>query len=250
MNQYRVELPIFNGPLDLLLHLIERQELDITTVSLVQVTDQYLLQVRSMREDQLEQLIDFIGIAARLLLIKSRALLPQSPLLPGSEEDEEDPAEALLRQLRVYKQFKDAAEWLDERRRSGLRTYLRVAPPPQIEGKLDLSGITVDTLQAALKAILERDDSLEKALSVATPRSITIEEQMGALRERLGRRSTFHFTDILVRQNDRTEIAITLLALLELIKRREARAEQSRLFGPIAIMAEKTPVIVSEESEV
>ena len=77
MNQYRVELPVFSGPLDLLLHLIEREELDITAVSLVQVTGQYLDQVRQLGEEQLEGLIDFIGIGARLLLIKSRALLPR-----------------------------------------------------------------------------------------------------------------------------------------------------------------------------
>ena len=75
MNQYRVELPVFSGPLDLLLHLIEREELDITAVSLVQVTGQYLDQVRQLDEEQLEGLIDFIGIGARLLLIKSLSLI-------------------------------------------------------------------------------------------------------------------------------------------------------------------------------
>ena len=79
MNQYRVELPVFNGPLDLLLHLIEREELDITAVSLVQVTGQYLSQVRQLGEEQMEHLIDFISIGARLVLIKSRALLPRPP---------------------------------------------------------------------------------------------------------------------------------------------------------------------------
>ena len=144
MNQYHVELPVFNGPLDLLLHLIERQELDITAVSLVQVTGQYLEQVRQLDEAQLEGLIDFISIGARLLLIKSRALLPRPAVLPGGDEEEEDPTEALLRQLRDYKRFKTAAQWLDSRQRHGLRTYLRVAPPPRLEGRLDLSGVDGD----------------------------------------------------------------------------------------------------------
>ena len=88
MKGYRVELPVFNGPLDLLLHLIEREELDITAVSLVQVTGQYLEQVRQLGDEQLEGLIDFISIGARLLLIKSRALLPRPPALPGDEVEE------------------------------------------------------------------------------------------------------------------------------------------------------------------
>lgn len=237
MNQYRVELPVFSGPLDLLLHLIERQELDITAVSLVQVTGQYLDQVRQLGEEQLEGLIDFIGIGARLLLIKSRALLPRPPVLPGGDEAEEDPTEALLRQLRAYKRFKTAAQWLDGRARRGLRTYLRVAPPPHLEGKLDLSGVDAGTLLTALRAVLARTEVREQSLSVAQPRTLTIEEQLRHLRGRLGRGRAFLFNDVLVNPRDRTEVAVTLLALLELIKRREAQASQSSLFGPIEIAA-------------
>lgn len=235
MNQYRVELPVFNGPLDLLLHLIEREELDITAVSLAQVTGQYLAQVRRLGEDQIDQLIDFIGIGARLLLIKSRALLPRPILMPGGDEEEEDPAEALLRQLRAYKRFKAAAKWLDDRRRRGLRTYLRVAPPPRLEGHLDLSGVDTASLFEAMQSVLARMETKEESLVVARPRQITIEDQMGKLREHLGRGRPFIFADSLVDPRDRTEVAVTLLALLELIKRREAQAHQGYLFGPIEV---------------
>jgi segregation and condensation protein A len=235
MNQYRVELSVFNGPLDLLLHLIERDELDITAVSLVQVTGQYLAQVRQLGEDQLESLIDFISIGARLLLIKSRALLPRPVVLPGSDEEEEDPAEALLRQLKAYKRFKNAAKWLDNRQRKGLRTYLRVAPPPRLEGHLDLSGIDAETLLEAMQLVLSRVETMEESLEVVRPRQITIEDQMGKLRHHLGRGRSFTFSDMLANPHDRTEISVTLLALLELIKRREAQAHQSRMFGPIDI---------------
>ena len=240
MNQYRVEIPVFNGPLDLLLHLIEREELDITAVSLVQVTGQYLAQVRQLGEERIEQLIDFLSIGARLLLIKSRALLPRPPVLPGGDEEEEDPTEALLRQLRAYKRFKAAAQWLDGRQRRGLRTYLRVAPPPKVEGHLDLSGVDARTLLLALQAVLSRVETLEESLSVAQPRTITIDDQMRHLRERLGRGRAFLFNDVLANPKDRTEIAVTLLALLELIKQREARASQSRLFGPIEIHVQES----------
>ncbi len=234
MNQYRVDLPVFNGPLDLLLHLIEREELDITAVSLAQVTDQYLAQVRLLGEDQLEGLIDFISIGARLLLIKSRALLPRPATLPGSEE-EEDPAEALLRQLRSYKRFKAAAKWMDDRQRRGLRTYLRVAPPPRLEEHLDLSGVDTFSLLEAIQSVLARAETKEESLNVARPRQITIEDQMGKLRLRLNRGRPFTFAEMLADPRDRTEVAVTLLALLELIKRREAQANQTRLFGPIEV---------------
>jgi segregation and condensation protein A len=234
MNQYRVELPVFAGPLDLLLHLIEREEMDITAVSLAQVTGQYLAQVRRLGEDQLEGLIDFISVGARLLLIKSRALLPRPIVLPGGEE-EEDPAEALLRQLHAYRRFKIAAQWLDDRRQRGLRTYLRVAPPPRLDGRLDLSGIDVDALFEAMHVVLARADTIEESLDVARPRELTIEDQMDKLRARLGRRRPFRFGEVLTNPHDRTEVAVTLLALLELIKRREAQARQAYLFGPIEI---------------
>jgi segregation and condensation protein A len=237
MKEYLLELPVFNGPLDLLLHLIEREELDITAVSLAQVTGQYLAQVRQMSEGQIEGLIDFISIGARLALIKSRALLPRPTVLPGGDELEEDPAEALLRQLHAYKRFKTVANWLDARQRRGLRTYLRVAPPPRLEGHLDLSGVDAHSLIKAMEAVLARVETIEESLEVARPRQLTIDDQMDILRERLDRRRPFLFADALVNPKDRTEVAVTLLALLELIKRREAQAHQTRMFGPIEVTA-------------
>lgn len=237
MSEYLVEIPVFTGPLDLLLHLIERDELDITAVSLVQVTGQYLNQVRQLGEDQVDSLIDFISIGARLLLIKSRALLPRPISLPGDEVEDEDPAQALLRQLKNYRRFKAAAIWLDARQRLGLRTYLRVAPPPHLEGHLDLSGVDMDTLLEAIRAVLTRVETLEDSLEVVRPREITIEDQMGKLRNSLGRGKSFLFREMIANPRDHTEIAVTLLALLELIKRREAQAYQAHMFGPIEITA-------------
>ncbi len=168
------------------------------------------------------------------MLIKSRALLPRPPVLPGGE-DEEDPAEALLRQLRSYKRFQAAALWLDARQRRGLHTYLRVAPPPRLDEHLDLSGVSTGTLLSAMQAVLARVETKEESLDVVRPRQITIEDQMGKLRRRLDRGRPFLFADLLADPRDRTEVAVTLLALLELIKRREAQAQQSHLFGPIAV---------------
>jgi segregation and condensation protein A len=234
-SPYKIDLPEFAGPLDLLLHLIDRQELDITTISLVQITSQYLEQIEEMKKNRVEHLIDFLVVGARLSLIKSRALLPQIPALPGDEEEEEDPAEALLRQLRQYKRFKEAASWLAEREEAGLRTYLRVAPPPKLDTRLDLTGVTVETLITAVQAALDRADNLEDSVAIVQPRRLTIEGQIQQLRRRLKQRQKFLFTDLLSGKDSRVEISVTLLAVLELIKRHEAAALQPQMFGPIEI---------------
>lgn len=233
---YTIDLPSFAGPLDLLLHLIERQEFDITAISLVKVTEQYLEQIEQMKQNRMEQLIDFLVVAARLVQIKSRALLPQTPVIIEGEE-EEDPAEALIRQLKQYKRFKQAATWLEEREELGLRTYLRVAPPPKLEGRLDMSGVTVDSLLAAMREALSRVDDREESVAILQPRRITIEGQINRLRQRAKTGISFGFSDLLSAKTNRVEISITLLAVLELIKRQEIVASQTELFGPIELRA-------------
>jgi segregation and condensation protein A len=234
---YTIDLPSFAGPLDLLLHLIERQEFDITAISLVKVTEQYLEQIEQMKQNRMEQLIDFLVVAARLVQIKSRALLPQTPIIIEGEEQEEDPAEALIRQLQQYKRFKQAALWLGEREELGLRTYLRVAPPPKLEGRLDMSGVTVDSLLTAIREALSRVDDREESVSILQPRRITIEGQINQLRQRAKTGISFGFTDLLSAKTNRVEISITLLAVLELIKRQEIVANQAEMFGPIELRA-------------
>jgi segregation and condensation protein A len=234
-GNYRIEVPAFAGPLDLLLHLIERNELDVTAISLSAVTEQYLEQVEQLKQERVEHLIDFIVIGARLVLIKSRALLPPVPSALLDEEEEEDPAEALARQLREYKRFKEAAAWLGEREASGLRTYLRIAPPPKLESRLDLTGVTVESLISAVQAALERGDQMEESVAVAVKkRTMTIEGQMNKLRNWIKANQHVFFHELLSDRN-RVEISITLLAVLELIKRYEVDAIQPDLFGPIEI---------------
>jgi len=233
---YRIEVPAFSGPLDLLLHLIDRDELDITVISLARVTEQYLVQVEHLKQERIEDLIDFLVIGARLMLIKSRALLPQSPLT-STVDEEEDPATALLRQLHLYKQFKTAAAWLQERHEKGMRTYLRVASPPQLESKLDLSGVDANSLQQALQTALTRAHGQEQSVTVVQSHRLTIDGQISHLRTILRRDGHSSFRDLLSPGADHVEIAVTLLATLELIKRREVTAHQSYLFGPIEIRA-------------
>ncbi|HID51046.1 MAG TPA: segregation/condensation protein A [Anaerolineae bacterium] len=236
INQYKIDLPAFSGPLDLLLHLIEREELDITAISLAKVTQQYLAQVEHLKENRMEQLIDFLVIAARLVLIKSRALLPQSPVVIEGE-DEEDPAEALVRQLRLYKQFKQAAGWLGAQEEAGLRTYLRIAPPPKLESRLDMSGITLEMLVTAVHTALARTREREESVAIIQPRRITIEGQIRQLQRRVKTGQAVKFRELLSEQTNPVEISVTLLAVLELIKRQEILARQPVMFGPIEIIA-------------
>ncbi len=125
--EYSVNLPVFEGPLDLLLRLIEQEQLDITTVALAQVTDQFLEHLERIPEKPAAELAGFLVVAAKLLQIKSEALLPRPP---EREPGEEDPAEALARQLLLYRQFKEAASELAEREKAGMRTFLRLTHEP------------------------------------------------------------------------------------------------------------------------
>ena len=120
-QSYTVQLPVFEGPLDLLLELIERAEFDITKISLARVTNQYLAYLKQIQEYQLEDLASFLVIAARLVQIKSEALLPRPPM---REPGEEDPGDALARQLIAYKRYKQVAVLLSEREKAGLKTFL------------------------------------------------------------------------------------------------------------------------------
>jgi len=232
---HKIQTSEFSGPLDLLLHLIERNELDITAISLARVTEQYLAQVENMKVDRVLHLMDFLVIGAKLLVIKSRALLPQeSSLFP--DEEEEDPAEELARQLRLYKRYKSGASWLLEREVKGLRTFLRVAAPPRLRSTLDLAENTSKTLRKALQDVLDRGQMLEESVSVAVERQkITIDSQIGRLRKSIKSKSRVFFTELLGGEITRLQVSVTLLAVLELIKRNEVKVSQTSIFGPIEI---------------
>ena len=233
-TQYEIDLPVYEGPLDLLLHLIERSELDITALSLATVTDQFLKQVKALKDGRVTEMIDFIVIGARLMVIKSRALLPTPPVILDGDEDSEDPAEMLVRQLKQYQQFKITSRFFHERLNAGLHTYLRLAPPPKVEAKLDTSSADASKLHQMMLGVLLRLAEREDSVSVAAPRKITVEGQMAKLRSSVRRKKRLAFSDLL-NDGGRTELSVTLLAVLEMIKRREVVASQEEMFGRIQI---------------
>ncbi len=235
---YVIRLDNFEGPLDLLLHLIERRELDITAVAIAAVTDQYLDYLARAENVSPRVMADFIAMAARLLLIKSRALLP-TPV--EEEEEEEDPAEALARQLRVYKQFRRIAHLLSERERAHLRAYVRVAPPPDLESRLKPGDATINDLVEALRRVLEEHQEVPVNGTVVTPYTVTIQDKIGELRALLQRQRRLDFTQLLRQSRHRQEIIVTFLAVLELIKQEEVRVRQEGLFGPIHLELAEVP---------
>jgi segregation and condensation protein A len=241
---YEVKLSLFEGPLDLLLHLIEREELDITKISLAQVTDQYLAYISRLEELHPEALADFLVVAAKLLLIKSQVLLPR----PASQSlvAEEDPGEALARQLREYKRFKEAAQYLKDRAASGVRTFVRIAPAPKFPRQVDLRDVTLDDLLAAWRqaqfAQTQEDGSL-----VRSPQPlVTIGDKMALLRRRLAEKGRITFSSLLIEGRSRVEVIVTFLALLEMFKNREIALRQGALFGEITI--EAVPLSFSAQS--
>ena len=252
VNAFQVKLPDFEGPLDLLLYLIEREELDITKVSLAKVTGAYLEYIHILEQLQVDQVADFLMIASRLLLIKSEALLPRPPE-PKAEEDE-DVGDDLVRQLLLYKQYKESARKLGDREAEGLHTYIRVAPPPKIEAKLDLSNITVDMLIKAVRNVLEVEPSSPPVGTVVKPFTVTIRDQMNLIERILRYRPDISFKRMLRRARDRVEIIVTFLAVLELLRRRKVDVVQEQMFGDILIMPVQevtptdTPIEDDEES--
>ena len=231
---YQVKLEVFEGPLDLLLHLIEKQELDITKVSLVAVTDQYLEYIHRLEHISADNLADFLVVAAKLLLIKSRALLPAPPSVEG--EEEEDVGEELARQLREYKQLKELSQQLRQREDQGLRSYLRIAAPPQLEKQLDLSDVSLENLIAAVREVLETEPEASPVNELVSPLAVSISDRIEAIETLVKARGQFSFQHLLREARSKTEVIVTFLALLELIKARRVRVQQERLFGEILVL--------------
>ena len=233
MITYTIQLPVYEGPLDLLLELIERAELDITKVALASVTDQYIAYLHQAPELELSDLASFLVIAAKLLQIKSEALLPQAP---AREPDEEDLGEALARQLIAYKMYKEVAGHLGEREAAGLRSYLRLAPPPKIEPQLDLSGLTADDLYRAMAEVLASKPSGPSLDSVVAAPKVRIRDQIRLIFEIMRKAGKASFQRLLKKSRSRLEIVVSFLAVLELIKLRRITARQDELFGDIELL--------------
>jgi len=229
---YTISTPVYQGPLDLLLQLIERAELDITRLALAQVTDQFLAHLHLMPDLSAEEVSAFLVIASKLIQIKSEALLPRPP---QREEGEEDPGDALARQLMEYRRYKHIADFLSLREGMGVHTFLRLAPPPKVEGTVDLSDITLADLTDAARAALLHTDQRSSLDTVVMPPPVTIRQKIGLIARFLRQKGRSTFQTFLVDARSRLDIVVTFLAMLELIKLRLVQVRQEKMFGDIEI---------------
>jgi segregation and condensation protein A len=229
---YTVRTSVYEGPLDLLLDLIERAELDITSVSLATVTDQYLASIKNIEQINADEISAFLVIAAKLLQIKSEALLPRPPARATGEEDI---GRSLVDQLKLYKRYKEIGVWMNARQQANLRTYLRVAPPPKVEPKLDLSNLTLEKLVAAAEEAFAKERNKQPLGMIIAPPRVTIREKIDLISKVMKEveHSTFHA--LLEPGASRLEIVVTFLAMLELVKRYHIHAHQEDLFSDIGI---------------
>ena len=228
---YNVKLEKFEGPLELLLELIEKEKLSITELNLARVTDQYLEHIRDNQGIHLENLADFLSVAAKLILIKSRALLP---VLKLSEEDEEEIGD-LTRQLEEYKKFKEISAQMGKLASLGRISYARPAYfglkavfyPPE--------NLTAMDLKNYFEKVLLDVPSVQILQEELVGEIVTLEERISDLEVTLRKKMETCFSEVVAQAKDKVDVIISFLAMLEMVKQRMIYVEQSELFNEIKL---------------
>lgn len=234
-----VRLETFDGPLALLLALIEQRRLDVLTVRLGDLAGAYLEAVARLEEGRLPLLSSFVGICSQLILIKSRAMLPRPPAATEGESEAVDTEEELRRRLLVYRQYRDGGRRLAERFETGLALYRRepaTASASALAGSMPPPGpplpvaLLVDALSVSARLVPPPAPPPE-----TLGRIVTIEERAAVIRQALRAAPAIVLQELLHDVADRVVIAVTFLALLELVKGHELSVEQREPWGPIEI---------------
>jgi segregation and condensation protein A len=236
---YQIKLEIFEGPMDLLLHLIKKHELDIYSIPIALITQQYLEYIDLMKSLDMEIAGDFLVMASTLTHIKSKMLLPP-PENPESEEDGVDPRAELIRRLLEYKSFKDAAGSLEGKEETWSRMYTRAAeaaPDVPADDEPLLFDFHLFDLLAALKDVMAR---VPDAKFEITAEAVSITEKISQILSRLEVVDSLLFSDLFEGSTSKAQVIGTFLALLELIKTRVIKAFQVEQFGAIRIMKSVT----------
>ena len=234
-TDYKVKVEIFEGPLDLLLYLIKRDELDIYDISIERITRQYLEYLEAFKELNIDLAGEFIVMAANLLYIKSRSLLPVDQQPPEEEADEDDPRWDLIRQLIEYKKFKDAAAQLHDRALEQENLFVRggscdlPAARPLLLGEVGIFQL-INAFQNVLKRLDAREDLRE-----IFGENFTVSDKIDRILQSLAGGASVRFSDLFTGMASRVEIVVTFLALLELIRLKQVRALQPNEFEEIEI---------------
>lgn len=231
---YQVRIENFEGPLDLLLHLIKKNEINIYDIPIAMIARQYLEYLEAMKELNLAVAGEFLVMAATLLQIKSKMLLPADETA-DDEEEGPDPREELVRRLLEYKAYKEAARQLDGREKMWREIFTREAAAPEATESDDtlLEHVTLFDLVDALRGVLERNPGTK--LIEIIPDNLTVRERMNVILDMLEGEDAVAFESLFEASRHRMVIIVTFLALLELIRLRVARVFQGETFGPILV---------------
>jgi len=242
IDAFPVKLENFEGPLDLLLHLIKKNELEIHDINISIITKQYLDAIQLMQELNLDVAGEFLVMAATLIHIKSKMLLPRPETASAVEGDEEDPRDALVRRLLEHQKFKAAAGLLHEKEQLRSAQWQRpdevVAHIAGDEYEPELE-VDLFSLLTAFQAVVDRAKLRPKVL--LPPEQIPVEVRIDQLLARLSETDAMGFEDLFADVNDRSGLIVTFLALLEMIRLKLVRVFQSGSFGPIRVYKRPRP---------
>ena len=245
MAEYKVQFEVFEGPLDLLLYLVKKEEVDIYEVNLTKIATQFVEYLDMMRELDLEVAGEFIVMASTLMYIKSRELLPVDQQVQAEgEEEEEDPRWELIRQLVEYKKFKDAAGQLQTREAEQEKIF------PRLPGKLEFEsnqpppqpGVSLFDLISAVSGVLRRFQQRTEGLRDIYADKWTVSEKIELLRKTIGARLRMKFSELFEHTTSRSEVVVTFLALLELIRLKVLMVSQPEPFSEIEISQNRAVV--------
>jgi segregation and condensation protein A len=249
-GEYKVRLDVFEGPLDLLLYLIKRDELDIYDISIERITKQYLEYLDAFRLLNIDLAGEFIVMAANLLYIKSRTLLPVDLQMAEEDADEDDPRWELIRQLIEYKKFKEAANHLRECEAAQENLFARIPAAPELEpdgANLLVEEVGIFDLIRAFQNILKRRTAVQEDLREIFEENFTVSDKIDHVLRLIGAGVSLRFEEMFPERATRTEIVVTFLAMLELIRMKQLCVRQDLQFGEIWIdrATNTTPLFTS-----
>ena len=236
-TDYKVKLEVFEGPLDLLLYLIKRDEIDIYDISIERITRQYLEYLQAFKELKIDIAGEFIVMASNLIYLKSRSLLPLDQQPPEEDAEEDDPRWDLIRQLIEYKKFKEAAAQLHDRALEQERIFTREGESAATAGSpLPLHEVGIFQLIHAFQEVIKRVEAREDLQEIFGER-FSVSDKIEKILERVGNGTPVRFSELFGQIVSRVEIVVTFLALLELIRLNQVRALQRKMFDEIEIAA-------------
>lgn len=224
-----IKLEKFEGPLDLLLQLIDEQKLSITEVALSDITEQFIKYLDKLESERPEALADFLVIATKLVYLKSRTLLPYL-------QPEVDEGPSLADQLKMYQQYVEASKKIEQLWNAGKVAYGRIEPPVKLKEFVLPTNSQANDLRDSFEKLLARLKPINPLPRVNIDRGISVKERVAALWQILKTQKSFNFKNILEQAESRTEVIVTFLAVLDLLKEAKASAHQMNAFGDMEII--------------